>query len=317
MKNQSLSAAQYLVQSSKGVKFIYEEIPMGMGPFGDELYSDVKHLGFAFDERSGASESLLDLEFIDNASDERSILDKWLSGEMVYHGQQPLLLLATPRDPKGPFTISVYEAERHIGWIVGSDAHGLAEHMVENFDFGAAVFEVFSFLPKNERIDPQIRKAILDKDEATVTVSHIISKTLTSPKELEWDSEPSFIQLLSGMAWDEEIMTAVCVEDPESLEASGLTELEGIMEAAYSSFVPNFWDENSREVFVFIDEIYIGKICDSELAEEYFEKLTKPGHSIGLGKRIWVNRDENGVIETLDIPVVVRDIHRIDWDLFD
>jgi hypothetical protein len=65
---------------------------------------------------------------------------------------------------------------------------------------------------------------------------------------------------------------------------------------------------------VFNNEFYIGNICDSELSTEYFEKLTKPGHSIGLGKRIWINRDENGVIETLDIPVIVRDIHRIDWD---
>lgn len=317
MKNQSLSAAQYLEQSSKGTKFIYEEIPIGIGPFGDERYSDVEQLGFAFDERDGKTEKLLDLEFIDCGSDERSILDKWLNGEMVYRGQHPLLLIATPRDPKGPFTISVYEEERHIGWIVGIDSKVLAEHLVENFDFGAAVFEVFSFLPKNGRIDPQIRKAILDKNEATVTVSHITSKSLTSPKELEWDSEPNFIHLLSGMAWDEEFMTTVCVEDPESLEASGLPALEGIMEAAYSSFVPNIWDEESLEVFVFINEIYVGKICDSELSTEYFEKLTKPGHSIGLGKRIWINRDENGVIETLDIPVIVRDIHRIDWDAID
>jgi hypothetical protein len=318
MTNQSLSAAQYLEQSSKGKKFIYEEIPIGMGPFGDELYSDVEHLGFAFDERDGASENLLDLEFIDNESDERSILDKWLSGEMVYHGQQPLLLIATPRDPKGPFTISVYEAERHIGWIVGNDAQGLAEHLVENFDFGAAVFEVFSFLPKNERIDPQIRKAILDKNEVSISLCRITSKSFTRPKELEWDSEPSFIQIPTGATWDGDVqLTTVCVEDPESLEASGLPDLEGIMDAAYSSFVPNIWDEQSREVFVFVDEIYVGKICDSELSEEYFDKLTKPGHSIGLGKQIWVNRDDNGVIETLDIPVIVRDIHRIDWDLFD
>jgi hypothetical protein len=140
---------------------------------------------------------------------------------------------------------------------------------------------------------------------------------LTSPKELEWDTEPSFIHLPSGRAWDEEFMTTVCVEDPESLESSGLPELEGIMDAAYSSFVPNIWDEESSEVFVFINETYIGKICDSELAEQYFEKLTKPGHSIGLGKRIWVNRDKNGVIETLDIPVILREIHRIDWDAID
>lgn len=119
------------------------------------------------------------------------------------------------------------------------------------------------------------------------------------------------------MAWDEEFMTTVCVENPEAIEVSGLPELEGIMEAAYSSFVPSIWEEHTREVFVFINEIYIGKICDSKLAEKYFDELTKSGHSIGLGKRIWVNRDDNGVIETLDIPVIVRDIHRIDWLIFD
>lgn len=185
MLSNSLSAVQYLEESSKGQKFIYEEIPIGIGPFGDERYSEAESLGFAFNSLDGGAEDLLDLEFIGGEPDERSILDKWFNGESVYHGQHPLLLIATPRDPKGPFTISVYEEERHIGWIVGNDARGLAEHLVENFDFGAAVFEVFSFLPKNGRIDPQILKAILARNEEKVVKSHITSKSLTSPKKLD------------------------------------------------------------------------------------------------------------------------------------
>lgn len=318
MLSNSLSAVQYLEESSKGAKFIYEEIPIGIGPFGDERYSGVEFLGFAYDERDGASEVLLDLEYIADNPDEQGTLGKWLSGETVYRGQHPLLLIATPRDPKGPFTISVYEEERLVGWLAGGDARALAAHLVENFDFGAAVFEVFSFKSRNGRIDPRILKSILDKHEETAIVSHIISKSLTNPSKLEWDSEPSFIHLPTGETWDGDVqLTSVCVDEPDTIEASGLPELEGIMEAAYSSFVPNIWDDNSREVFVFVDEIFIGKICDSELADEYFDKLTQPGHSIGLGQRIWVNRDDNGVIDTLDIPVIVRDIHRIDWELFD
>lgn len=313
MLNRSLTAAQYLQESSKGTKFIWEELPMP-GPFGDELYSKAEPLGFAHNPSNGHSEELLDLEFIDSDPEQRSIVDKWLSGETVYRGQQPLLLIATPRDPKGPSTISVYEQERHIGWIVGSDSHSLAEHLVANFDFGAAVFETFSFQPRNGRIDPQILKALLENKEEVVRISHITSKALVSPEKLEWDFEPSFIHLRSGEAWDEEFMTKVCVENPEIIESSGLPELEGIMEAAYSSFVPNIWDQRSREVFVFIDEIYIGKICDSDLANAFFEKLTNPGHSVGLGKRMWVNRDDSGIIESLEIPMIIRDIHRIDWE---
>lgn len=318
MSNHSLPALQYLEESSKGTKFTYEEIPIGIGPFGDERYSGVEFLGFAYDERDGTPDVWLDLEFIADNPDEQGTLGKWLSGEIVYRGQHPLLLIATPRDPKGPFTISVYEEERLLGWLVGPEAQVLAVHLVENFDFGAAVFEVFSFKSINGRIDPRISKSILEKHEETAILSHIISKSLTNPSKLEWDSEPSFIHLPTGETWDGDVqLTTVCVDEPDTIEASGLPELEGIMEAAYSSFVPNIWDEKSCEVFVFVDEIYIGKICDSELADEYFAKLTQPGHSIGLGKRIWVNRDDNGAIETLDIPVIVRDIHRIDWDSFD
>jgi hypothetical protein len=318
MLDNSLSAAEYLNQSSKGKKFIYEEIPIGIGPFGDERYSGVESLWFDYAVSDASHEKLLDLEFIADQPDELGTLGNWLGGETVYRGQHPLLLIATPRDPKGPFTISVYEEERLIGWITGGDAQALALHLVENFDFGAAVFEVFSFKARNGRIDPQIVKSIIEKHEDEERVSRITSKSLAAPDQLEWDSEPSFIHIPTGVTWDGDVqLTTVCVEDPESVEASGLPDLEGIMDAAYSSFVPNIWDEESREVLVFVDDIYIGKICDSELAEEYFEKLTKPGHAVGLGKRVWVNRDENGAIETLDIPIIIRDIHRIDWDLFD
>jgi hypothetical protein len=293
MTNHSLSPAQYLEQSSLGRKFIYEEIPIGIGPFGDERYSDVEQLGFAFDEREGKTEKLMELEFIDSGSDERSILDKWLNGEMVYRGQHPLLLIATPRDPKGPFTISVYEEERHIGWIVGNDAQGLAEHLVENFDFGAAIFEVFSFLPKKGRIDPQIRKAILDKNVEEVKVNLITSESLKSPKNLEWDSEPSFIHLRNGISWDEEYLTTVCVENPEAIEASGLPELEGVMEAAYSSFVPNIWDENSREVFVFVDEVYIVAVIGKRLLDILPERGCNLAAQVGLVSLPEIERDVN------------------------
>ncbi len=318
MPNHQELAVQYLVNAAEGKKFIYEEIPLGIGPFGDERYAGVELLGLDFDERTDSEDSLLDLEFIKHDSGEFSILDKWLSGITISKGQHPILLLATPRDPKGPFTISVYEEERLIGWIVGRDADVLARHLVENFDFGAAVFEVFSFRKKNKRIDPQIRKPIPSKNQEEVRISHITSESLVNPENLEWDSEPTYIHIPKGDTWDGDVeITAVCVDDPEVVEASELPQLEGIMEAAHSYFVPNIWDEESREVFVFINKMYVGKICDSELAEEYFHKLTQPGHSIGLGQRIWINRDNDGVIETIDIPVIVRDIHRIDWDLFD
>jgi hypothetical protein len=47
MLDHALSAAEYLNQSSKGANFIYEVIPIGSAPFGDERYSGVEFLRFA------------------------------------------------------------------------------------------------------------------------------------------------------------------------------------------------------------------------------------------------------------------------------
>ena len=128
------TAEEYLMRSSLGEKFEYEELDfMDDGLFGGEMYEGMGRFG-EYGERSykeSAEEVSLDLYFEEKEEN--------LHHSQSYHFRN-MMLVVTPRDPRGPYTIGVYQDFTLVGWISGSGTQKLALHLVNNYKNCAAVF---------------------------------------------------------------------------------------------------------------------------------------------------------------------------------
>lgn len=163
--NPNMSARDYLLESSKGTKFELIDLPFtdGMGPFGDERHNGVERLPelpenetedyepqdeelqklIASIKGTRPQSGRVILEFIERDNEFRR--------DEIFYDWSVVVLLATPRDPKGPFTISVYQDHVLCGWLVGNDADIVACDLVENYDYGAALVPAYRLAPHEDK----------------------------------------------------------------------------------------------------------------------------------------------------------------------
>jgi hypothetical protein len=309
------NALAYLAKSAEGPKFVLDELP-GMsfddGPFGDERYSGVEELP-AEDNESGVAAEYLKLELVLVDSDDVNLVTKWLSGEIVYRYRDKLLILATPRDPKGAFTVSIYDHENHIGWIIGPDADKLSSHLVANYDFGAALIEVFRLKNDGNKINLSIPTSLLESDPPKTNESLITSQNLVPPSELTWSEEEVIRKLPKGITWEGQVFTELNIENDKALRLAGVLEDDFFSVDNECVFVPDIWDSKSKRVLAYVDDMYIGRIQDPAVEARFFQELTKDGHSIGLANEVWFEEDDETSRIKGFVRCDVRDVQRIDW----
>jgi hypothetical protein len=143
------SASEYLLESSKGEKFEFTDLSAeDDGPFGGDRYLGVARLPDIDEEIATVNDNLSKSEFgAMNHFVAEVILTfiervEWpLLWDSSYSFAN-LLLIATPRDPKGPFTISVYQDYTLCGWLIGQDAEVVACDLVDKYDFGTVVIPI-------------------------------------------------------------------------------------------------------------------------------------------------------------------------------
>ena len=320
-------ARDYLLHSSQGENFIYEELHMGGcddGPFGDSKAQGLAMLDLEIPEgvdpiihsslsiNQQLSLNLPAGRFLKLAFE---INDERYSSRHWSWDFEPLLLIATPRDPKGPFTISVYQDARHVGWLTGKDSEALAIHLVDNFDFGCAVVPVNCF---DEEEEEQLSLKVFLKEEMQVLFTRepncLISPELVSPSQLKWNFEPAIIDLQRKVTWDGTDMVKVDIENKAIVES-----FEGEDELVYLYdpeilLVPDVWKEGSTDIFVYVDDEYVGRVTDPEEAAKFHEELGGYEAKLGRARKGYYYMSADGTENELWFDGDIHPILRIDWE---
>ena len=319
----SLSAHEYLLASAKGPKFYFEDLPStdwDSGPFGDDRYDGVSWLDTEIPADVKALAELgirempelvewpgklltLDFEFLES---------KFHTYESSFSWSH-LLLIATPRDPHGPFTVSVYQDWRLVGWLTGPDSEAFATHLVETQDFGAVV------LPR-EDFDIVDGRYILNyylRSPTFVTVcrmpNRILSSEVNPPSKLQWDYEPEVVDLPRRVNWETGSLVRVNLENNEkaaSLEMDDVTwfDDEEII------LVPDVWNKDSSDVYVYVGDGYVGRIADPSEAKEFHDGLGGVDHKLGRARRGYFYKGEDEPNGVFEFDGAFRPILRIDWN---
>lgn len=329
-----LSARDYLLKSAEGEKFEYVDLHMGEqddGPFGGDRYEPLEYLNLHIPDEVVKNEGMaqafkdlgvpvpnqllnlpgrvlrLELEVRDEMFRQGSVTFSWAEA----------LVVATPRDPRGPFTVSVYQDWTLVGWLGGPDIEDFAIELVENFDFGCAIVPADEF----EEVDGKLVLNYylgLPLDHLTVMrmPDEIISPEPTVPSKLEWAFEPAVIYFPRNVSWDgkgcldvpttNEVLTAD-LDHPQ--DYSGVSE-------PYITLIPDVWNKESGAVFVYMHDEYVGRMSDKEAEARFFAALCGAEHKIGLiGRPCALYRDAETQTCGLEMDADCRDIIRIDWDV--
>lgn len=318
------SARNYLLASSEGEPFVYTDLHMAGyddGPFGDEEYTGLEYLDLSAmsefsiaefialrEEALNSGESFgdkflrLDFESRDDRFDPNESAGTWSN----------MLILPTPRDPNGPFTISVYQDFTHVGWLTGPDAEAMAIHLTENFDFGCAIIPSSSIDEDNWGLAFHY----FFKEEMPIYVdrsaNRILSAERVAPSKLKWTIEPVIVDLPRNVSWD----GASLVE--ATLENESLVEFEGehdIVRAIFQEILlmADIWTPESKDVFVYVSDEYVGRIKDSDIAAKFHDELVGYEPKLGRVKRGYFYRSP-GEPDGFDFDADVRPVIRIDWD---
>ena len=324
-----LSARDYLLKSAEGEKFEYGTLHMAEyddGPFGDERYEGIPRLNLELpiDPRPEAR-ALAELGLSDLLDDPISKMltplklvfeeneDNPLSTESSYTWAN-MLLVATPRDPRGPFTVSVYQDWSLVGWLGGADIEEFAVHLVDNFDFGCAVVPSDCF----DEIDGQDvllynSKPDFFEIQAMRLPNRFTSPKLSPPSKLTWDYEPQYIELKRHISWDGPGEHLINVENPELTKYFTDEDNNVAFWGQEVRLVPDVWNEGSTAVFAFINEDYVGRFVDPAVEAKFSEELNRFDHSVGIVNRAILFVDVEDNKPYLSIESDIRDVIRIDW----
>jgi hypothetical protein len=321
--NFSISAHDYLLESSVGKIFVYEDLHMGEyddGPFGGEEYSGLAHLDLSVPENAALTEMLIPRELLMQ-------LGMTSGGKLLrlsfedrderfnpYEGSSTwanMLILPTPRDPKGPFTISVYQDYTHVGWLTGPDSESLAVHLVENYDFGCAIIPSRSI--EENRGELVFQYFLIEEMPFNVirVPNRIRSAERVAPSKLEWDFEPEIVDLPRNVSWD----GAGKVE--ATLENESIANFEGESDLVYVSheeilLMADIWTPQSTDVFVYVNDEFVGRISNPEEAAKFHEELGGYEPKLGRVHRGYFYRAP-GEPDGFEFDADVRPIIRIDW----
>jgi hypothetical protein len=324
--NYELSARDYLLKSAEGEKFVYRDLHFvegyDDGPFGDYSTSGMSWIGVHEDELLEQYESgLVELKGLipgklcklyfeaDPDYEVRSmdLSDPWGIS----------LLVATPRDPRGPFTVSVYREFVFLGWLTGEGLEELAIHLVETSDYGAKLVHN-SVLSEDASGERYLRYLILEDSymcELKGGPSRITSPVLVSPSQLQWEYGEEVYELKRRVTWDSIDDVIVTIDNPDFLDAVNGRDDMTWFEGDELTFVPDVWEPERKSVFVFWDEIFVGRMQDQSEAERFFKHFTDIEHSIGTCERGYIYLDEKDGKHYVAVSAEIRPFARVDWNL--
>jgi hypothetical protein len=321
-----LSARDYLLKSAEGEKFVYRE-PRFVdgyedGPFGDYSGKGMSWIGVHMEEVFEKYESefanltnlppgkVCKLYFEDDTEYDYSNLD-------VSDPWKHILLIATPRDPRGPFTVSVYQDFEFCGWLTGDGLEEFAIQLVETSDYGAKLVST-SVLTRDDSGEAYLKYLILQGDyicELKPGPSRITSPELASPSQLQWENGEEVYELKRRVTWDSIDDIIVTIDNPDFLDSVNGREDMKWFEGDKLTFVPDVWQPELKSVFVFWDEILVGRMQDQSEAERFFNHFTDIEHSIGTAERGYIYLDENDGKHYLAVSAEIRPLARVDWEL--
>jgi hypothetical protein len=326
--NYELSARDYLLKSAEGEKFEYETLHMAGyddGPFGDERYVGLprlnldsynemvaieKELGlpnFVFD-KFGPNFRPLKLIFEDNE-------DNPLTYETSYTWSN-MLLVATPRDPRGPFTVSVYQDWSLVGWLGGPDSEAFAVHLVEKFDFGCAVVRYDALdLVEGQTVLFYPLAHELDFKDAMRLPNRITSPELEAPEDLTWDYTPNYEFLSRNISWDGPGELLVTVDNPEFIKQIEDSSESILIDDEDIRLVPDVWEPGSTAVFVYIDDELVGRIADPVVEARFHDHFTRYDHTIGEARQGHLFQDDKDSLPYFSLDADLRGVLRISWEV--
>jgi hypothetical protein len=317
----SISPRDYLLASSKGESFVYEELQSADdGPFGGEEYSGLEYLDLNAPEYGSIRElsGLKDLFLKSGLTFEGNLLrltfedrDERFNPSEGASTWSNMLILPTPRDPKGPFTVSVYQDFTHVGWLTGPDSEEFAIHLVENFDFGCAIVPSRSI----EEDRGELVFHYFLKEVMPVTIcrlpNRILSTERVAPSKLDWDYEPEIIDLPRNVSWDGIGLVEATLENDSLVSFDGDHD---IVHAYYEEILlmADIWTPESTDVFVYVGDKHVGRIRNPEEAAKFHKELASYEPKLGRANRGYFYRspgEPDGFVFDAD----VRSIIRIDW----
>lgn len=321
-----LSARDYLLKSAEGEKFEYREPKFADGyedgPFGDYSGQGMAWIAvppeevFEYYESGQAAVNgstpgkVCKLYFEEDTTYEVSSLD-------LADSWGRSLLIATPRDPRGPFTVSVYQEFEFCGWLTGEGLEDFATHLVETSDYGARLVHN-SVLMRDDSNRIYLKYIIFDNSyvcELMPGPATIISPGLVSPSELQWENGGNAYELKRSVTWDSVSDYTVSIDNPDFLNAVNGHDDMTWFEGDKLTFVPDVWEPERKSVFVFWDEILIGRMKEPDVAARFYQHFTDIQHSIGTCERGYIFRDDSDGKHYVAVSAEIRPLARVDWDL--
>jgi hypothetical protein len=204
----------------------------------------------------------------------------------------------------------VYQDFGLVGWLVGPDSEKFACYLVENFDFGAAVFDVNLCLDIEE---DSISFGTLLPNASNISEKSDLTAEINSPAFLDWRDIKDSIELRRAITWEgagelngritqEHFITKYSLREENYVEFrdSGIT------------LVPNIWHPQTKQVFIYVGRDLAGELTDPLESSAYFDALTQSGYKVGHAKKAVAYVEGEDCFLAIDGEL--RDILRVDWD---
>jgi hypothetical protein len=301
------TARDYLMRESQGEKFEMVDLPsQRFGVWAEEGYRNILYLAPIPEEQISDS-WIRKLSFVNNPDSE------------IDYFTDELVLVATPRSPRGPFTVSVYSDTCLIGWLDGAGLEEFAVKLVNDLDQGSALIfdtdlkwvgeadeERNAFLMVRVDLKPNLWDFIQSK---------ITSTKLAPPSQLEWSNGENVLPIRPSCSLEEdEEFPRVRPINPRIVSKQPTEESSYFFTGDAGLLVPHVWEHGSHAVTLFVDDVEVGPIADLELSRAIFELLVKPEqHRLGIVNFVSVEMDEHESWQAF-IAASVRDLIRVDWD---
>ena len=301
------TAREYLIRESQGEKFEMVDLPsQRLGVWAEEGYRNILYLAPIPAEQITDS-WVRKLSFVNNPDSE------------IHYFTDELVLVATPRSPRGPFTVSVYSDTCLIGWLDGEGLEEFAIKLVNDLDQGSAL--IFDTDLKWVGEEDEDRSACLmvrvdlKPNLWDFSESQILSSKLVPPSMLEWSNGENVLPIRPACSLEnDEEFPLVRATNPRIVTKQPREEKSYFFTGDAGTLVPHVWEQGSQTVNLFVDDEEVGPIADLEFSKKMFELLVKPGqHRLGVVNFVSVEMDEHESWQAF-MAASVRDLIRVDWD---
>jgi hypothetical protein len=300
------SAKEYLLRSANELTYEYLHPDVTESPWGEEGYPFTNY--FAPED-----------EFAGMTADRVSFKLIWSPDTFVEWGKysdHPVALVVTPCSVRGPFTVSVFYEFEHVGWLEGDRLEDLATRMVEEQDYGTALvlIEDFKWVGR-ETGHHEIVLPVKNPNAPIFRSSgRIISQQIQSTEHFEAtglgivEILPSGFQMFRDYEW----VHAAVFSGNEFPDLFKIDDVEWLTDGEIE-LIPNVWDSNTVDVFVYFRGKLIGAVTKTEDRHAIYQHLTRENaHRCGEVKAYEFIRHQDGSI-SVNLCISVRPVHRIEW----